>query len=385
MTTRPVRQRTLQSLRELASAGLDVESFWRAATCEIERVIEFDWRPCWFTLDPDSLVATSHFNEDIDELDAEVFTNEYVDEDVNKMADLAIAATGIATLARATAGDRRHSRRYRDLLSAYGMGHEMVAVLRADGRCWGALTLYRAEGCDDFSDDDLAWLGSAGSTLAEGARRALIVGEAHETDATSTTTSGAPAVLVLDAALELVSMTTTGDEWLFRLTGSRERLPSAVRSVAAAALDPSHGSPSARLRTRAGDWTSLHAAPMGDSQVAVIVSAASADQLGPLLMAAYGLSDREQTVVRHVLNGASTDDVAASLHLSPYTVQDHLKTIFDKTGVRTRRQLLARVFFDHYEPRVRDNERRVLTGRYIQGGALRRGAEAGSPEAAPDR
>lgn len=102
-------------------------------------------------------MATSHFNEDIDELDAEVFTNEYIDEDVNKMADLAIAATGIATLARATAGDRRHSLRYRDLLTAYGMGHEMVAVLRADGRCWGALTLYRAEGSDDFSDDDLAW------------------------------------------------------------------------------------------------------------------------------------------------------------------------------------------------------------------------------------
>lgn len=46
MATSRERQRTLQSLRQLASAGLDVESFWRAATCEIERVIEFDWRPC---------------------------------------------------------------------------------------------------------------------------------------------------------------------------------------------------------------------------------------------------------------------------------------------------------------------------------------------------
>lgn len=87
-------------------------------------------------------------------------------------------------------------------------------------------------------------------------------------------------------------------------------------------------------------------------------------------MAAYGLTEREQTVTRHVLRGASTDDIAARLHLSPYTVQDHLKSIFDKTGARTRRQLLARLFFDHFEPRVRDNESRVSAGRFIRGGPL---------------
>ncbi|MDQ6811363.1 MAG: helix-turn-helix transcriptional regulator [Actinomycetota bacterium] len=85
-------------------------------------------------------------------------------------------------------------------------------------------------------------------------------------------------------------------------------------------------------------------------------------------MAAYGLTEREQEVARLVLQGNSTAQIAERLVVSPHTVQEHLKGIFEKTGVHSRRDLVGKVFFSHYEPRLRDNEHRVTQGQPVRGG-----------------
>ena len=131
----------------------------------------------------------------------------------------------------------------------------------------------------------------------------------------------------------------------------------------------------ARVLSRSGTWVVFHGACLvggASSRVAVIVEPAHPARITPLLMSAYGLTEREQEVTRLVLQGDSTAEIAGRLCISPHTVQEHLKRIFEKTGVRSRRELTGKVFFAHYEPRVRDNERRAADGRPLRGGPLAR-------------
>ncbi|HEY5858479.1 MAG TPA: helix-turn-helix transcriptional regulator [Aldersonia sp.] len=87
-------------------------------------------------------------------------------------------------------------------------------------------------------------------------------------------------------------------------------------------------------------------------------------------MSAYGLPERGRDITTLVLQGYSTTQIAGRLHLSPHTVQQHLANIFDKIGVRSRRDLIGGVFFAHYEPRVRDNEHRAARERPLRGGPM---------------
>jgi DNA-binding CsgD family transcriptional regulator len=153
-------------------------------------------------------------------------------------------------------------------------------------------------------------------------------------------------------------------------------LPSAVHAVAGRALRTaeSHDDPGevalARVLARSGTWIVLHGTPLvasGSRRAAVIVEPAHPARITPLLVSAYGLTEREQDVTRLVLRGDSTAQIAERLVVSPHTVQQHLKNIFEKTGIRSRRELVGKVFLAHYEPRFRDNENRALDGDPLRG------------------
>jgi DNA-binding CsgD family transcriptional regulator len=62
-----------------------------------------------------------------------------------------------------------------------------------------------------------------------------------------------------------------------------------------------------------------------------------------LILSSYGLSPGERAIVELALAGRSTKQMAAELVISPHTVQDRLKGVFEKVGVRSRRDLVARL------------------------------------------
>ncbi len=83
------------------------------------------------------------------------------------------------------------------------------------------------------------------------------------------------------------------------------------------------------------------AGPLDESRIAVVVEPAEPRAALRILLSAYGLSPRERDVTRLVLRGASTTAISDTLHIASHTVQDHLKAVFDKVGVRSRRDLVG--------------------------------------------
>jgi DNA-binding CsgD family transcriptional regulator len=111
------------------------------------------------------------------------------------------------------------------------------------------------------------------------------------------------------------------------------------------------------VKTPAGTWLVLHGGLLGtprSGEVAIFIQRAHPTLVAPLLLKAYGLTPREQEVTQLMLRGTTTIQAAQRLMISPHTVGDHLKSIFEKTGARSRGELSAALFFGEHLPRIQD-------------------------------
>jgi DNA-binding CsgD family transcriptional regulator len=367
-------QYAADKITRLCSEPRDLVSLWQESTEVLASAVPHFWAPCFYTLDPASLLMTSHFQSGFEAFPSEWLANEYYQDDVNKIADVARSPTGISTLYDATGGDPSSSPRWHRNMSMGG-DQELVARLRTrSGEVWGAVGLYRAPDEPMFTQREMSFIQSVAPALAEGARCALLLGQAREPEF-----ADSPGLLILDDRWGLESATPGVERWLSELPDGNPdtgRLPSSVLTLAGRVLhlseNPARGADIAvsRVLSRTGRWMVLHGACLtstGDRRIAIIVEPANPSRLYPLLMSAYGLTEREKDITKLVLQGASTSEIAAELVVSAHTVQQHLKSIFDKTGVHSRRDLVGKVFFAHYEPRFRDNERRALNNQPLRG------------------
>jgi DNA-binding CsgD family transcriptional regulator len=344
-----------QAILELCRGGLAPPALHTELLPRLARAVGFD-AAFWATTDPATMLFTGGAQVELPESTAPQFVaNELLADDCNKFTEVARARSGVRTLAGATRGELRRSARFREILEPVGLGDELRVALRVRGACWGVLCLHRELGAPPFSSDDVELLRRLAPHLGEAIRTGLLRGEALEAEAVE-----GPGVVMLAPDLTLVGTTPAGGRWLEELGPAPSGLPAPTAVCAVAlSLRASEGAaggspvPSARVRTRAGRWVVLHASWMSleaepeQRTIAMVIEQARPLELAPLLMAAYGLTNQEREITGLVARGLSTREIAGSLFIADTTVQDHLKSIFDKTGARSRRELVATLLSEY--------------------------------------
>jgi DNA-binding CsgD family transcriptional regulator len=275
-----------------------------------------------------------------DEVAARFFAHEIGVPDVVKFRSLADARHPVGTLYRATDRAPHTSARWREVIEPLGWGDELRAAIRDGGRTWGFLCLHRVSSEPPFDDSDVDVVRTISQQVAAAFSRLALSAATTHTDAVLP-----PGVVVLDRQLVVTSMTETASEWFACLDGTRIGAPIALMSVAAVALHS--GEPqSAAVMTLDRSWLSVHASPLqgaGSEAVVVVVQSAHPDDALPALAVSARLTPRESEVAAAAVRGLSDRAIARSLALSEYTVQDHLKRVYAKTGVRSRAELVARL------------------------------------------
>jgi DNA-binding CsgD family transcriptional regulator len=319
-------------------AGLETDELRAEVLGRLRGILTVD-AAFFATVDPATLLFTSATADDpLRAVTGEFLANEYGRSDVNKFAVLADSADPIGSLDHATRGDRSASSRSVEVMTPLGLGDELRAALVSAGRCWGVICLHRENAEFGFSEQDLNVVRRLGPHLAEGLRRSLLIG--HEKPISPV----GPGVIVLDADLTIVSISPEAEHWLAELDDREHELPVAVRS-AAVQLRRLNKSPAQglRVRTRSGSWLAVHASTLrgAEEQTAVVIEPATSAQLGSLLLDVHALTPAQQRVTALVLRGRSTRQIVEELHLSPHTVQEHVRAAYDKVGVGSRRELIA--------------------------------------------
>jgi DNA-binding CsgD family transcriptional regulator len=280
--------------------------------------------------------------------------------DFNKFSDLARSPRGVADLHAATGGRPQRSARWREFRTFMDADAELRATFNAGGRGWGLLHLNRAGTAHGFHDEEIAFVETIAPIVGRALRLSLISHPARSGGGC------APGMAIVGADNRLTSATPEALSWFDKLESIYRvpdpsighDVPSEVVTAAQDARARGDGATRARARTRDGVWLLLLASCLygaeGTADVAVVIEPAKASEVATLIVDAYELTPREVDVTRALARGLSTSEIARELHLSRYTVQDHLKSVYEKTRVSSRGELVAKMFADHYHDGLRE-------------------------------
>jgi DNA-binding CsgD family transcriptional regulator len=339
------RARCRERLEQLSESSLDRDSIQREALRDLQRVIGFD-RWCWALADPDTLIPLGGIAEhDYGPALPRELELEYSGDDFAAMDVLARRLKPAASLSAETVGDLARSPRWDQVLRPVGIGDEAVVACRDALGCWGWLKAYRDSADARFAEHDLDLLAQLGPALGATLRHDLPANDGGVAAPT------VPGVIVLGGDLSIVMWTASARAWLDALPSAGIYaafgiLPAMVYPAATLSRSPDTASRAHALeRCVDGRWVMIEAAALegrADGQVVVTLRAATTSDTFDRLCRIHALSGRERDVVAGLLDGLDTRALSERLFISRHTVQDHLKSVFEKIRVHSRRELLAK-------------------------------------------
>ncbi|WP_409179278.1 helix-turn-helix transcriptional regulator [Amycolatopsis sp. VS8301801F10] len=236
-----------------------------------------------------------------------------------------------------------------DVYRGYGVGSELLVLLRDRRGTWGALELLRSQGGKQFDAEDARRTARLGPALAEVLRQYVTAGPL-----TPEMPMVSPGVLLVGPDHRLRAATPQAHAWRERLRAS-PRTPDFTDAAHLAGMSLQARrhlkDPRARLPVLTappashGRWVSCHTQPLddGSGDIAVVIEATTGKRLLPSFCDWYSITPRERQVVEHLCEGAAAKHIARRLDRSVHTVNEHLKAIFRKTAASGREELVAAI------------------------------------------
>ena len=333
--TSGVRALSADSIERLATQAPDSRTFRAAILERLHEVLAFEWY-AWVLTDPLTAVGIDPLAAipDIAQLPRTIRLKYLTP--INRWTALDDAAT--------LAPRAGESPLWREVQRDHGVVDVASLVLRDHHGCWGFLDLWSTS---PFAATDVVLLRDLAPELTRAIRAYRARSFPHRPPRAPH--SGASAVILLDDDLTIVGQTAGSDEWLRLLLpqpDGRRPIPACAYNVAAQLIARESRvddhEPMARMPLPTGEWVTLRAARLEpDSRIAVTIERSTTTERLDVFARAVGLSAREGDVLAVLAQGADTREAATRLYVSPNTVQDHLKSIFAKTGSHSRRELLA--------------------------------------------
>jgi DNA-binding CsgD family transcriptional regulator len=338
----------MRRVEQICSSSGDARTLRKRILSELRSWMPFDGY-VWILTDPDTAVGSAPYARVPAARELPKLIRLKYGTTVNRWTTL--SPDPVASLLDATDGDPARSRLWSEMLRGYGVSDIASMVFEDRFGCWGFLDLWRGAGDVAFSRRELDLLRGIGEIVTDAMRRCQA--QLFRPLQVVPLPAG-PVVLLLSPELEVRDQTPEAQEYLRILIppiAEEEPIPAAAYNVAAQLLATEAGvddhPASARVHLENGVWLTFRASRFRSSgatsqgDIAVTIGEASPTRRTELFSRVFGLSQRESQLLGHLAAGQDTRAVAASMFLTENTVQDHLKSIFAKTGARSRPALLS--------------------------------------------